>query len=137
MNLLDNTGGSITITCGITLVDAISFESSWPAGQNDVSAMAFNLRSGDTPSNADALNDQSDRWCDASSVYTYTDGTTTDLGTPGEKNDVCTGWEPNVICLSCFSAHPSFSLISVLLGIGMLALGVALWAVRRRYSTAR
>ena len=134
---LNQSGDSITITCGITAVDSVNF-SPWPAGTNDVSAMAFNLRpnQGDTVDNAVTLNDQGDRWCEASSVYTYTDGTTTDLGTPGEKNDVCTSWNPNAIALLDYRARSSLSLPHLLLGLGTLLLGAALWVSRRRRSQA-
>lgn len=130
---LNQGGDSITITCGVTVVDSINFGSKWPAGENDVSAMAFNLRldQGDTADNAHERNDQGNRWCDASSVYTYTDGTT-DLGTPGEKNDVCTGWSPNAVRLLRYDAHFAFSWSSVLSGAGLLVLGGVSWVIRRR-----
>jgi hypothetical protein len=129
---LANGGDSITITCGITVVDAISFESGWPAGGSNGPAMAFNLRSGDMPSEAGTLNDQPDRWCSATSVFTYTDDTTTDLGTPGGKDDVCTGWTPNAIALSHVGARPGSSWYVALLSIGVLIIGATLWVARQR-----
>ena len=76
-----NAGDVITLSCDGTVVDTVDYDAFPPPA-----GVSLNL----DPDNYDAtLNDSSDSWCDATSVYIM--DATTDFGTPGAENTQCLG----------------------------------------------
>ena len=116
---LANGGDSITITCGSTVIDAISFEGLWPAGLSDYS-MEFGLPTGTPINQAYQANDDGNNWGTAwgesSFGYCGESGGTDmeDHGTPKFRNDDVLG--PNAVTLHALTTGD----FEVTLTIGVL-----------------
>jgi Lamin Tail Domain len=89
--LVNTSSGSMTLTCGAVVVDAVDYATSgaWPSSTNGA-AIALDPTHYDATDNDDGAN-----WCLATSSY----GATGNLGTPGATNDSC-GCTPLTACPS-------------------------------------
>jgi hypothetical protein len=77
---LNNSNDSITLTCGVDVIDTVAYGSGWPPAV----AKALSL----SPAKTNATdNDLSGSWCSATTAY-YS-GTTPHYGTPGLPNPPC------------------------------------------------
>jgi hypothetical protein len=113
---LANTGDSITITCGSTVVDAICFEGYWPAGLADFS-MEFGLPTGTPINQAYQANDDGGNWGTPEEMwyFGYCGGTDPlDYGTPKYRNSDVLG--PNAVTLHALTTGD----FEVALTIGVL-----------------
>jgi len=95
---LNNSNDSITITCGSTVIDTVTYGTSspWPSNVNGTS-IAFGLPSGGSTPYSE--NDNGANWGHSTSTCCGGSG----KGTPGARNDDILG--PTAITLSTFVAH--------------------------------
>jgi len=133
-------GDEITIACGATTIDTVSYgiSSPWPSNTNG-KAISFGVPTGGGTNYA-TLNDNASNW--KHSTSTCCSGS--DFGTPGAVNDDILG--ATVVTLLSISARsgqvtaqlecPLVSLfrrpLALLGGAGMVAMGASLIALRRR-----
>lgn len=75
---LPATTGSLTLTCGQTVIDTVTWTPSWPGPRG--AAMQL-----DRSRTSDTLNNNATSWCSATSTY----GTRSLFGTPGSLNNLC------------------------------------------------
>ena len=95
---LNNNSDSVTITCGATTVDSVSYGTSapWPSN-TDGKSISFGVISGGSA--ADLQNDNASNWGHSTSTCCGGSG----KGTPGAVNDDVLG--PTAITLSSFTPH--------------------------------
>lgn len=135
---LANSGDDITIACGVTTIDTVTYNSGsgWPTS-TDGTAISFGVPTGQT--NYAALNDSGSNWRHSTSII---GGGNSDKGTPGAKNDDVLG--ATAITLSSFIARSrQYTLVGFvrhrpavdLLGVALIAAAAGLTILKRRRPT--
>ncbi len=129
---LNNSGAeSITISCGSTVIDSMSY-----SGSTTGTSRSFGLPTGTERNQAHVANDNSANWANSTSTFTYagTNGSTTDtsdIGTPGAKNDDVLG-ATAITLRTLTAAAPASPWAAALPLLGLVAAGGAVTWRRRR-----